>query len=218
MSTQELSAVLEQLLDAQLQVTAVPELSMQLALAHWADEQQAFHAGKIDDIWQNMPYWAFVWSSGHALAQFILSNPEYVYQRRVLDFGAGSGVVAIAAALAGASSVVACDIDPYALQACRYNAALNGVQLEVEQSLAQAGPVDVILAGDVLYDTRNRDLATQLFASGATLLWAESEAHSSLSQQYVPRAALRGRTLPNPGGFDSPHTSYIYHFAPGSGA
>ncbi|MCP5334982.1 MAG: methyltransferase [Oceanospirillaceae bacterium] len=210
----ELTAALADLLGAELRTCDVPELKMRLALAHWDDESCAFDAQKIDDIWQHMPYWAFVWSSGHALAQFILQNPHYVKNRRVLDFGAGSGVVAIAAAMSGARSVIACDIDPLALRACEWNAALNGVHLNTATSLADVSADDVILAGDVLYDTRNRDLAGQLFASGCTLLWAESEAHSHLSSQYRPQAAIQGRTLPNPGDFDSPHVSYIYLFTP----
>ena len=47
--------------------------------------------------------------------------------QRVVDYGCGSGVLAIAAALLGASAVLAIDIDEQALQATRLNAAANGV-------------------------------------------------------------------------------------------
>ena len=76
---------------------------------------------------ESAPFWAFCWASGQLLARYVLDHPELVRGRRVLDFGCGSGVVAIAAALAGAESAVACDCDPLALEAARANAALNGV-------------------------------------------------------------------------------------------
>jgi len=73
------------------------------------------------------PYWAFCWASGQALARFILDNRALVQDKRVLDFGAGSGVAGIASAKVGASTVVACDIDPEARKAIRANANLNQV-------------------------------------------------------------------------------------------
>lgn len=214
MPAANLTSALQQLFNAQLNTQVLPELKMRLALADWPAQTEPFSATKVDDIWQNMPYWAFVWSSGHALAQYVLQHPERVRGKRVFDFGAGSGVVAIAAVLAGAQEVIACDIDPLALEACAYNASLNGVQLQCRMDLADVQPADLILAGDVLYDTRNRDLAARLFASGCALIWAESEAHTSLTSRYTPLARIQGRTLPNPGGFDDPHLSYIYLFEP----
>src|SRR4030042_3789577 len=71
------------------------------------------------------PYWAFCWASGQALARFILDNRALVQDKKVLDFGAGSGVAGIAAAKAGARAVVACDIDPEARKAIQANADLN---------------------------------------------------------------------------------------------
>src|SRR6266581_1789142 len=68
------------------------------------------------------PYWAFAWAGGQALARFLLDHPERVAGRAVLDFGAGSGLVAIAAAKAGAASVTAADIDPFAAAAIAANA------------------------------------------------------------------------------------------------
>ena len=82
------------------------------------------------------PYWAFAWVGGQALARRVLDEPTLVAGRRVLDFAAGSGLVAIAAAKAGAASVTAVDVDPLAHDAILLNAALNGVALEV--LLAQA--------------------------------------------------------------------------------
>ena len=73
------------------------------------------------------PFWAFAWAGGQALARYILDHPETVAGKRVLDFASGSGLSAIAAAKAGAAHVLANEIDPFACEAIRLNAALNGV-------------------------------------------------------------------------------------------
>ena len=100
------------------------------------------------------PFWSFCWSSGQVLARWIMERKELVKGRAVLDFGSGSGIVAVAAALSGARKVLACDIDPVSLEAVSANADLNHVAIEVSkdfQSAAGEG-LDVILAADVLYD------------------------------------------------------------------
>lgn len=110
------------------------------------------------------PYWARPWGGGLALARHVLDRPETVAGRRVLDLGAGSGLVAIAARLAGASAVTAADVDPYAVTATRLNAAANGVAVETAQGDLTAGnppDVDLMLVGDLFYDP---DLATQVLA------------------------------------------------------
>lgn len=101
------------------------------------------------------PYWARPWGGGLALARHVLDHPELVAGRRVLDLGAGSGLVAIAAALAGAGEVRAVDVDPYAVTAARLNAAANGVSIEAAQAdLLDLDPpdVDLMLVGDLFYD------------------------------------------------------------------
>ncbi len=101
------------------------------------------------------PYWAYYWLGGLALARFVLDRPEAVAGRRVLDLGCGSGLVAIAAAKAGAASVLAADVDGYAVAATQVNAAANGVSVDVVQGDLTEGAVpevDLILAGDVFYD------------------------------------------------------------------
>jgi predicted nicotinamide N-methyase len=100
------------------------------------------------------PFWSFCWSSGQVLARWIMERKELVKGRAVLDFGTGSGIVAVAAARAGARKVLACDIDPVSLEAVKANAELNQVEIAVSkdfQSAAGEG-LDVILAADVLYD------------------------------------------------------------------
>jgi predicted nicotinamide N-methyase len=96
------------------------------------------------------PYWAFAWGSGQALARYVLDHPDEVAGRRVVDFGAGSGIVAVAAAMAGAQQVVAVDLDPTALLACRANARENGVAIQVARALPER--CDLLLASDVLYE------------------------------------------------------------------
>jgi predicted nicotinamide N-methyase len=100
------------------------------------------------------PFWASAWAGGQALARYLLDHPQSVMGRRVLDLGSGSGLVGIAAAKAGATSVLANDIDPYAIAAATMNARENGVTLDVllGDILDQdGGDAEVILAGDALY-------------------------------------------------------------------
>lgn len=101
------------------------------------------------------PYWAYHWAGGLALARFVLGRPEWVRGRRVLDLGAGGGLVGIAAALAGASEVRAAEIDPAGRAALRLNAALNGVAIEAPEGDPLDVPppeVDLVLVGDLFYD------------------------------------------------------------------
>lgn len=107
------------------------------------------------------PYWAWPWPGGLALARHLVERPETVAGKRVLDLGAGSGLVGIVAAMQGAASVMAADIDRNARAAARENAALNGVALRTLAADLLDGPApgaDVILAGDVFYEP---DLATR---------------------------------------------------------
>ncbi|AJD41304.1 ribosomal RNA methyltransferase protein [Rhizobium gallicum bv. gallicum R602sp] len=103
------------------------------------------------------PYWAYHWAGGAVLARHILFQPQTVSDRHVLDLGSGSGLVAIAAANAGAAHVTAIDIDIHAIAAIDLNAATNGTKIETLQAdILDASPpaCDVILAGDVFYDAR----------------------------------------------------------------
>lgn len=101
------------------------------------------------------PYWAHPWAGGLVLARHLLDRPAAVAGHRVLDLGCGSGIVGIAAARAGATSVRAVDVDPFAVAATAVNAALNGVALAVRRGdLLDAPPpdVDLILVGDLFYE------------------------------------------------------------------
>ncbi len=100
------------------------------------------------------PYWAFAWAGGQAVARYVLDHPEIVAGKRVLDFASGSGLVAIAAAQAGAAQVTASDIDPYAAAAIALNAAANGVAVSAtdRDMIGERGAWDVVLAGDICYE------------------------------------------------------------------
>jgi len=101
------------------------------------------------------PFWAFAWAGGQALARYILDNPETVRGKRVLDFAAGSGLVAMAAAQAGARSVRAVDVDPFSIAAIRLNAIANKVVVETggEDIVGtRLADIDILLAGDICYE------------------------------------------------------------------
>ena len=137
------------------------------------------------------PFWAFAWAGGQAAARHILDRPALVRNRRVLDFGAGSGLVAIAAALAGASQVVAADIDPMAAVAQGLNAGLNDVAVEpMTRDLidADAPPADLIIAADVCYDAR---LAARLWPWLRTLAAAGKTVFvGDPGRKYLPTDGL----------------------------
>jgi predicted nicotinamide N-methyase len=102
---------------------------------------------------QPPPFWAFAWAGGQALARYVLDHPDLVAGRRVLDLASGSGLVAIAAAKAGAAHVLAVDIDPLAMAAIELNATANGVCVATQLAdlLDGTADADVVLAGDVFY-------------------------------------------------------------------
>jgi len=113
------------------------------------------------------PFWAFAWAGGQALARYVLDNAAMVKGRRALDFACGSGLVAIAAALSGATAVEASDIDAFAIAAVEANAAENGVSVapRLENLIGADEGWDVVLAGDIAYE---KDLA------GAAMDWLAS--------------------------------------------
>jgi predicted nicotinamide N-methyase len=109
------------------------------------------------------PFWAFAWAGGQALARFAMDRPEIVKDKRVLDFGAGCGMVAIAALLAGAEDALAADLDEFASASALLNGTENGVVPKAfagDATTLTPTDFDVILAADVCYDRRQADPAT----------------------------------------------------------
>jgi len=140
------------------------------------------------------PFWAFAWAGGQALARYLLDHPETARGRHAIDVASGSGLVAIAAARAGAAAVTAYDTDPLATAAIGVNADANGVTVLAvcADVLGEDGPpapgADLVLAADAFYE---RDLAGQVMrflershARGAAVLAGD------FGRAYLPRARL----------------------------
>jgi predicted nicotinamide N-methyase len=157
----------------------VPEIRLHLAgevMQLWGETELLSAALTSGIATLPPPYWAFAWPGGQALARYILDHPQEVAGKSVLDFGAGSGLVAIAAAKAGGSPVIAAEIDALALAAIALNAAANGVFVEEIENdiIGTNGRWDTILAGDMCYERplamRLTDWLRSLAAEGARVL------------------------------------------------
>ena len=184
--------------DARLCIETLPETDLKLWLIDSANMDRAFSPEETRRILEEPPYWSFCWASGLVLARWLAEHPEWVRGKRVLDFGAGSGVAAIAAAKAGAMEVVACDLDPLALQACRANAALNGVTLGYsEDFFAEADRYDLIIVADVLYDRANLPLLDQFLSRGREVLVADSRVRDFQHPLYERLDILDACTWPD---------------------
>jgi predicted nicotinamide N-methyase len=173
-------------------VPFVPEVTLCQAeepIALW-------EATEAEGTEQPPPFWAFAWAGGQALARHVLDHPDLVSGRAVLDLATGSGLVAVAAALAGARPVTANDIDPLSLAATSVNAEVNGVVVEtVEADLLDAPPDDfqVVLAGDVFY---SREMAGRVLpflrrAAGAGCLVLVGDP----GRAYLPAEGLVARAV-----------------------
>jgi predicted nicotinamide N-methyase len=175
----------------------VPEIHLHLAtevVPLWRKTEEELHEMGVPP-----PYWAFAWAGGQALARYILDHPEIVRGRRVLDFGAGSGLVALAAAKAGAASVLAADIDKFSIAAINANAQANGVTIATtsddiigSELDSRYGVFDVILVGDMCYE---RPLAERLMA------WLKTRQAVTLlgdpGRSYFPKDGLDRLALYN---------------------
>lgn len=166
----------------------VPELRL-----HLADEaHELWHRteAELEEIGLPPPFWAFAWAGGQGLARHVLDRPEVVRGRTVLDFAAGSGLVAIAAAKAGAASVLACDIDPFCAAAVALNAAANDLSVSFREAdlIGLDDGWDVVLAGDVFYDRAFADRLvpwfSELAARGASVLVGDP------GRSYLPKERL----------------------------
>jgi len=175
-------------------VVASPWLCPEIRL-HLVTEECPLWRAREEDLEQMglpSPFWAFCWAGGEALARTLLDHPERVAGRRVLDFGAGGGVEAIAAARAGAR-VVAVDVDPIAAHCVRLNAERNDVRLDavVADWLGRTDlDFDTVLVGDVTYDV---DLARRVVDWGTALaergteVWIADPGRGCLPAEAAPR-------------------------------
>ena len=148
-------------------------------------------------------YWAFCWGSGLSLARWLLDHPEEVKNKEVVDLGPGSGVVAIAAALAGATHVRACDNDADALLATETNAALNGVELSLSDDLINLeANCDVMFMADVLYDRANFGLISIAKEKAQKIIIADSRVADVEDDEFALAYEDTALTVPNLGEFD----------------
>ena len=163
----------------------VPEIKLHLAteiVPLWRKTEE-----ELEQMGVPPPYWAFAWAGGQALARYVLDNPSLVAGKRVLDFGAGSGLVALAAAKAGAGFVLAADIDTFAIAAIHANATANNLSVAAtsDDVIGSAAAYDVILVGDMCYE---RPLAERLMAwlkfSSADILLGDP------GRSYFPQSGL----------------------------
>ena len=171
----------------------VPEIRLHLAdEAHdlWLKTEEELAA-----IGLPPPFWAFAWAGGQGLARYILDHPETVRGKRVLDFASGSGLVAIAADMAGAREILAVDIDPFCEAAIGLNARANGAALEFTGSdvIGSDGGWDVLLAGDVFYDRPFAERLVPWFSSlrqrGAEILVGDP------GRSYLPKDRMQALAI-----------------------
>lgn len=168
-------------------VPSIPEIRLHKA----GPSSGLWRLAEADEQGFGSPYWAHYWGGGLALARHVFDRPDTVAGRSVLDLGTGSGIVAIAAAKAGARAVIAADVDRYAVVAARLNAEANSVAVTVvagDLTLEPPPAVDLVLVGDLFYDS---ELARRVMAfldrcldAGITILIGDPW------RDHLPRARL----------------------------
>lgn len=196
----KLNARLQEILPgASLAVVSLPDVpQLQLLLLAEDYPQGDLSGEEMQRVMDNPLYWIFCWASGQVLASYLLEHPEWVRGKRVMDFGCGSGVVAVAAALAGAGEVIACDIDPLAIEATRINAQLNGVELVLSDDYFNvSGDIDIIIVADVLYDRENFPWLQRFLERAPQVLIADSRVKNFDHPPYQQIARRDSCTLPD---------------------
>lgn len=201
-----------------LPLVSLPQIKLHIAgesMPIWQRSTEELEAAGID-----LPFWAAAWVGGQALACYLLENPQIVRGKRVLDFATGSGIAAIAAALAGAGTVVANDIDPVALEAAALNAAANDVELSLlagDLTGSATEDYDVILCGDVFYE---KPMADAIFGwLSASRQHADDVLIGDPGRSYLPYerlAKLAEYELPASRPLEDSETkkTAVWHFLP----
>lgn len=164
----------EQLAGAMLLARPLPLApEIRLYLLHDDYPKHDLEREAYERLMASPPYWAFCWGGGQGMARYLLDNPECVAAESVIDFGAGSGVAAIAALQSGALAAVAVDIDPIALKAVAVNAALNGVMVNTAAQSDLKGK-DIMLAADICYEDSGLAVVYEHLAGQGRLIVSDS--------------------------------------------
>ncbi|MGD9661541.1 MAG: methyltransferase [Porticoccaceae bacterium] len=176
---------------SRLEVIALPQApEIRLHLINSDYPRNGLNREQVEALMDNPPYWAFCWASGQVLARLILDNPQWVNNKTVVDFGAGSGVVGIAAKMAGAHRVILCDLDTQALAVAQLNATLCEVEVELSASLDEILALNLqnslVTVADVFYDRDNLPLLATLEQHFSAVLVADSR----LKGQALPGMAI----------------------------
>jgi predicted nicotinamide N-methyase len=186
--------------DAFISAQSLPQCpEIKLHLIDPSTMRREFCLDEIRSILDNTAYCAFCWASGQVLARYILDNPSIVQGKKVLDFGTGSGVVAIASVMAGAKHVIACDIDQEALISCKANAKLNNVSFDLADNLFDIHDpdIDLLIAADVLYDRENLSFLDTFFNFAPNVLLADSRIKDFKHPLYQPLSKIESFTRPD---------------------
>lgn len=203
LKTRELLASLQttvskHIVGAALKETVLPDCpSISLWLLDENYPQWRLDAEQAAAVMAEPPFWSFCWASGQILGNHLLHHQELVADKTIVDFGGGSGVVAIAAMLAGAKQAIVCDSDPAAREASLCNARLNNVELSTTESLDKLTEIDVITAADVFYDRDNLALLPILRAQCSHLLIADSRLHEGELSDMCKLGRWRSHTVPD---------------------
>jgi predicted nicotinamide N-methyase len=188
-SSPPVAAVLGSYLEVQ-RPPLVPELALWLVAGH-----VNLDARCEELVAGEAPYWAFCWGAGQALARHVLDHPELVRGKTVIDFGAGSGVLAIAAARAGAAHAIAVDTDARSRSVIAANAALNGIAVTTASQVPEC--YELILASDVLYDAAAAQWLLDAPQRGCEVLLADPHRHGCARPAVEPIACVAATAFPD---------------------
>lgn len=187
--------------NATLSITNLPQVpSIKLALIDGAYPQAELTQEQIEALMDEPPYWSFCWASGQVMARYLFDNSELVRGLTSVDFGCGSGVVAIAAAKAGAQKSIALDIDLNALKVSHLNATLNEVDIELSESI-ECVNIDkskaTLLIADVFYDADNIPLLQGFIDDYDDVIIADSRIKPQALDGVIEVARISSCTVPD---------------------
>ena len=200
--------------NAHIEISQLPRLSgLRLGLINADFPTGPLPAEVMRTVIAQPAYWAFCWGSGLACAEWILANPALLRDKSVVDIGCGSGVVAIAAKLAGAAEVWACDNDQDALLATAANARLNSVDLSLSADLAELhAHFDFAFLADVLYDKSNLPLLDVVKPLAQETIVSDSRIRTLPDPNFTEFFTTQALTHPNLGEFDEFKTVRFFRY------